>query len=222
LTTATASRLCMATSASRTPNSSSGGQIGLDEREFGESFEGSPGTSGAALLDLDGPDCPLDFVAGEDVQVGAGDEPQDQVLEAEEAAGEAAGVLRGGGAAVEAGFESGGGQCPVAGDQVTEDGGAQGGLASCAGGTKCSPAGGYQAPSLPYGDSLTLIRRTAGAGGDPRETDDSNADTAPEGLAHHELQIVLTLILGACTLCCQPFNTGRSRRSPRQNLTKYY
>jgi len=88
---------------------SGGGQIGLDEREFGESFEGSPGTSGAALLDLDGPDCPLGFVVGEDVQVGAGGEPQDQVLEAEEAAGEAAGVLRGGGAAVEAGFESGGG-----------------------------------------------------------------------------------------------------------------
>jgi hypothetical protein len=40
-----------------------GGQVGLHEGELGESFEGSPGPSGAALLDLDGPDCPLGFYA---------------------------------------------------------------------------------------------------------------------------------------------------------------
>ena len=38
------------------------GQVGLDDRESGESFEGSPAASGAALLDLDEPDCPLGFV----------------------------------------------------------------------------------------------------------------------------------------------------------------
>ena len=89
-----------------------GGQVGLDEREFGESFEGSPAASGAALLDLDGPDCPLGFVVGEDVQVGAGGEAQDQVLEAEEAAGEPAGVFGGGGPTVETGGQADGGQCP--------------------------------------------------------------------------------------------------------------
>jgi len=39
-----------------------GGQVGVDEGELGESFEGSPGASGAALLDLDGADRPLGFV----------------------------------------------------------------------------------------------------------------------------------------------------------------
>lgn len=79
-----------------------GGQVGLDERELRESGECSPAASGATLLDLDGPDSPLGFIVGEDVQVGAGGEPQDQVFKAEEAAGEAAGILRGGGAPVEA------------------------------------------------------------------------------------------------------------------------
>jgi hypothetical protein len=36
--------------------------------------------------------------------------------------------------AVEVGGQPGGGQRPVAGDQVSEDGGVQGGLAGCAGG----------------------------------------------------------------------------------------
>jgi len=48
-----------------------------------------PAASGAALLDLARPDSPLGFIAGEDAQVGAGGEPQDQVLKAEEAAGDA-------------------------------------------------------------------------------------------------------------------------------------
>jgi hypothetical protein len=85
------------------------GQVGLDEGELGESFECPPGASGAALLDLDGPDCPLSFVVREDVQVRAGGEAQDQVLEVQEPAGDAACVLRGGGAAVEAGGQPGGG-----------------------------------------------------------------------------------------------------------------
>ena len=74
-----------------------GGQVGLDERELGESFEGSPRASGAALLDLDRADRPLGFVVGEDVQVRAGGEPQDQVFEGAEPAGDAAGVFGGGG-----------------------------------------------------------------------------------------------------------------------------
>ena len=39
-----------------------GGQVGLDDGEIGESFNGAPGSSGAALLHLDGADCPLGFV----------------------------------------------------------------------------------------------------------------------------------------------------------------
>ena len=45
------------------------GQVGLDDREAGEPGEGPPGAAGAALLDLDRPDCPLCFVVSEDVQV---------------------------------------------------------------------------------------------------------------------------------------------------------
>ena len=111
-----------------------GRQVGLDEGELGESFKCSPAASGAALLDFDGPDCPLSFVVGEDVQVGAGGEPQDHVLIAREPAGEAAGVLGGGGAPVEIGRQAGSGQCPVAGEQVVQDAGIQGGLAGLAGG----------------------------------------------------------------------------------------
>ena len=59
------------------------------------------------------------------------------------------------------------------------------------------------------GFDIRRLRKRGTAGGDPRETDDSNADTAPEGLPHHELQIVLALILGACPLCCQPVTPGR-------------
>jgi hypothetical protein len=40
-----------------------GGQVGVDERELGEPFEGPPASSGAALLDLDGPDGALCFYA---------------------------------------------------------------------------------------------------------------------------------------------------------------
>ena len=72
-----------------------GGEVGLDEREVGEPVESPPGASGGALLDLDGPDCPLCFVIGENIQVRAGGEAEDKVLEAEEPAGQAAGVLRG-------------------------------------------------------------------------------------------------------------------------------
>jgi hypothetical protein len=39
-----------------------GGQVGLDDGEIGESFEGAPASSGAALLDLDGADGPFGFV----------------------------------------------------------------------------------------------------------------------------------------------------------------
>jgi len=110
-----------------------GGQVGLDEREVGESFDGAPGSSGAALLDLDRADCPLGFVVGENVQVRAGSKAQDQVLEAEEPAGDTARVLRGGGAPVEVAGEAGGGEFPVAGDQLVEDRGVQDGLAGLAG-----------------------------------------------------------------------------------------
>jgi len=80
-----------------------GGQVRLDEGELGESFEGPPAATGAALLDLDRPDRPLGLVIGEDVQVRAGGEPQYQVFEGAEPAGQAAGVFRGRGPAVEVG-----------------------------------------------------------------------------------------------------------------------
>jgi hypothetical protein len=66
-----------------------GGQVGLDEREVREPVDGPPASSGAALLDLDRPDRPLGLVVGENVQVRAGSEAEDQVLEAEEPAGDA-------------------------------------------------------------------------------------------------------------------------------------
>jgi hypothetical protein len=64
-----------------------------------------------------------------------GSKPEDQVFEAEEPAGDPAGVFGGGGAAVEVG-EPGGGEFPVAGDQVLQDGGVQGGLPGLAGGRR--------------------------------------------------------------------------------------
>jgi hypothetical protein len=69
------------------------------------------------------------LVVREDVEVGAGGEAEDRVLEGAEPAGEAAGVFRGGSAPVEVRGELGGGECPVAGDQVFQDGRFQGGLA---------------------------------------------------------------------------------------------
>ena len=39
-----------------------GGQVGLDDGEFGQALEGAPASAGAALLDFDGPDGPLGFV----------------------------------------------------------------------------------------------------------------------------------------------------------------
>src|SRR5271156_3216015 len=56
-----------------------GGQVGLDDCEVGEPFEGAPAAAGSALLDLDGADVAFGLVAGEsDGQVGG--EPQDHVL----------------------------------------------------------------------------------------------------------------------------------------------
>ena len=110
-----------------------GGQVGLDEGELRESFEGPPAASGTALLDLDGQDCPLGFIVREDLQVRAGGEPQDQVLESAEPAGKAAGVLRGRGLPVQVSGQPGAGQRPVAGDQVIQDRGVQDGLAGLAG-----------------------------------------------------------------------------------------
>ena len=85
------------------------GQVGLDERELCEAGECPPAASGAALLDLDGPDRPLGFIIGEDVQVRTGGESQDQVLEGAEPAGEAAGVSCAGDAPVQIGGQPGGG-----------------------------------------------------------------------------------------------------------------
>jgi hypothetical protein len=92
------------------PHFAAVGQAGLDESELGEPGEGAPAASGAAVLDFDGPYCPPGFVAGEDVQVRAGGEPQDHVLEEAEPAGEAAGVLRSSGAPAEVGGQAGCGQ----------------------------------------------------------------------------------------------------------------
>jgi hypothetical protein len=85
---------------------------------------------GAALLDLDRPDRALCFVIGEDVQVRAGSKAEDEVFEAEEPAG----VRRGRGLPVQVRGEADGGQCPVAGDQVLQEDGVQGGLPRLAGG----------------------------------------------------------------------------------------
>nr|WP_300613679.1 hypothetical protein [Trebonia sp.] len=74
-----------------------GGQVGLDDGELGQALQGAPASSGAALGDLDGPDRPLGFVVGEDVEVGAGGEAQDHVLIPLEAAGDGAGCPGGGG-----------------------------------------------------------------------------------------------------------------------------
>jgi len=103
-----------------------GGQVELDDGEIGESFDGAPASSGAALLDLDGADCSLGLVVGEDVQVGAGREAQDHVLEVQEPAGDPPGVLRGCGAPVGVGGQPGRGQRPVPGEQVVQDAGVQG------------------------------------------------------------------------------------------------
>jgi hypothetical protein len=139
------------------------GQVGLDDREAGEPGEGPPGAAGAALLDLDRPDCPLCFVVSADVQVRAGSEAQDQVLEGQEAAGDPAGVFGGRGAAVEVGGEPARVECLVAGDPVLQDGGVQGGLPGKAGGG-CGVAGlGEQAgqPGCPF--LLPGSRRPSGA-----------------------------------------------------------
>jgi hypothetical protein len=50
------------------------------------------------LLDLDRLDCPLGLVVGEDLQVRAGGKAEDEVFEGQEPAGDAAGIIRGGGA----------------------------------------------------------------------------------------------------------------------------
>src|SRR5215472_9597835 len=119
------------------PHLGGGGQVGLDDREVSESFDGAPAASRAALLDLDGPDGALCLVVGEDVQVRAGGEAEDHVLEVQEPAGDAAGVLRGGGPAVDVRGEPVRDQCPVAGDQVLQDGGIQDGLPGEAGVPRC-------------------------------------------------------------------------------------
>jgi hypothetical protein len=53
------------------------------------------------------------FAIGENVQVRAGSEPQDHVLEVQEPAGDPAGVFGGRGTAVDVRGETGRGQCPV-------------------------------------------------------------------------------------------------------------
>jgi len=67
------------------------------------------------------------LVVREDVEVRTGGEAEDQVLESAEPAGEAAGVFRGGGAREEVRREPGAGECPVAGEQVFQDGGSRAG-----------------------------------------------------------------------------------------------
>jgi hypothetical protein len=69
------------------------------------------------------------LVVREDAEIRAAGEAEDQVLEGAEPAGEAAGVFRGSGAPVEVRGEPGAGECPVAGEQVFQDGRFQGGLA---------------------------------------------------------------------------------------------
>jgi hypothetical protein len=60
-----------------------GGQVGLDDREVGESLQDAPAAAGGALRDFDGPNSALGFVTGEpDGQVGG--ESQDHVLVAAE------------------------------------------------------------------------------------------------------------------------------------------
>src|SRR5450756_2563441 len=90
-----------------------GGQVGLDDGEVGESLDGPPAAPGAALLDLDGPDCSFCLVVRENVQVRAGGEAEDHVLVLQEPAGDPAGVLRGGGLPVAVRGEAGLGECPV-------------------------------------------------------------------------------------------------------------
>lgn len=40
--------------------------------------------------------------------------------------------------------------------------------------------------------------------------------------ALHHLQIILALILAACSLCCQPLNLDRLAAALAGNLTNYY
>src|SRR5450756_1690614 len=72
-----------------------GGQVGLDDGEVGESLDGPPAAPGAALLDLDRPDCSFRLVVRENVQFRAGGEAEDHVLVLQEPAGDPAGVSRG-------------------------------------------------------------------------------------------------------------------------------
>jgi hypothetical protein len=77
---------------------------------------------------FDRPDGAFCYVVGEDVQVRAGGDAEDEVLERQEPAGDAAGVFGGGGAAVQVRGQPGGRECPVAADEVLQDGGFQGRL----------------------------------------------------------------------------------------------
>src|ERR1019366_4709337 len=145
---------------------SGGGQVGLDERELGETLQGAPASSLAAHLYFDWPDGPLGFIVGEDVQVRTGDETKDHVLAGAEPACEAAGVGGGGGAPVEAGGQAAGGQVPVAGEQAVQDGGVQGGLAGHAGGRGGvagldQQAGHLTCPRLPGGLELVEVLQVA-------------------------------------------------------------
>src|SRR5580698_5856979 len=97
-----------------------GGQVGLDDGEFGQAFDGAPAAAGGALLDFDRADGPLGFVVGEDVQVRAGGEAEDQVLVPLEAAGDRAGGPGGGGVPGQVGPQPVVRDRPVAGDQVIQ------------------------------------------------------------------------------------------------------